>query len=572
MMNRHQATHAALPTAMALILSACLPLASGARDANDFICDGPECVSKRWVGPRLPQDRTVALHRYPLLEGPTAVAPGAKLDVVVGLSVTGPSTGLTLVVGDSDDAGALVLHLPETPERRWALDVTLSAPAFEHEGAPQQHLELSADDTENRTVTFSLRAGRSAGSHPINAVFSYQGNYLAQVAREITIGEQPSTKTTQIAPVSVGPITTASSEPDLTVVETRDGDIASYVLLSPHLQPIGGLEHKPIDPHVYDLGFTTFMLARGGAPGSGVVPSKDERIALMKDFGNRLWNEYTDPKLREVFWLLRDKLGDRFRSIQIITNNPAMPWELLKPQRSSYVFFKEDTEFWGIDYDLARWHLNTSSLLYGRPAREAPVGAVQVIAPAYTGPAYLPAQGSELAALRALPGFKSVGGSWTAVSSLLNTKPSGIIHFAGHGVVDQTQGHFSIVLEDRELDLSLWQNVHAHLDGSFLFFNACDVGASTAVRGLVVGWAPAALESGATGYVGGLWPLGDTAAAEFSTRFYKGLFAQLSAQGYARAATLFRETRRGFYETGDPTYLAYVYYGDPNFSFTREAK
>jgi CHAT domain-containing protein len=87
--------------------------------------------------------------------------------------------------------------------------------------------------------------------------------------------------------------------------------------------------------------------------------------------------------------------------------------------------------------------------------------------------------------------------------------------------------------------------------------NACDVGQAHRVAHVVYGWGPAVLEVGASGYIGGLWPLGDQGAAAFAGLFYPPL-----AQGPVAVAELLRLTRRHFYETGDPTFLAYVYYGD----------
>ena len=82
------------------------------------------------------------------------------------------------------------------------------------------------------------------------------------------------------------------------------------------------------------------------------------------------------------------------------------------------------------------------------------------------------------------------------------------------------------------------------------------------------GWAPTLLDLGAIGYVGGMWPLVDRAAAQFSARFYSVLEDGLKDGPVAVAAVL-RDTRKLFFETGDPTFLAYAYYGDVNLRFER---
>jgi hypothetical protein len=126
---------------------------------------------------------------------------------------------------------------------------------------------------------------------------------------------------------------------------------------------------------------------------------------------------------------------------------------------------------------------------------------------------------------------------------------------------------YAIRLEDGELDPMIWRDwfsgrkqVHP-----FIFFNACDVGQAHHVANFVDGWAPAVLESGASGYIGGLWPLADRGAADFGTQFYQQFVEELKEVNSVTMADVLRHIREQFYENGDPTFLAYVYYGDPDF-------
>jgi|SRR6266436_9868666 CHAT domain-containing protein len=83
-------------------------------------------------------------------------------------------------------------------------------------------------------------------------------------------------------------------------------------------------------------------------------------------------------------------------------------------------------------------------------------------------------------------------------------------------------------------------------------------------RAVVVldGWAGAILQSGASGFIGGLWPLSDSGAADFSRLFYSDLRDALAQKLPALVAELLRKARRRFLETGDPTFMAYAFYGD----------
>ena len=121
-------------------------------------------------------------------------------------------------------------------------------------------------------------------------------------------------------------------------------------------------------------------------------------------------------------------------------------------------------------------------------------------------------------------------------------------------------------MENDDIDLLTWRGLvssgsHGH---PLFFFNACEVGQAQHVANFVDGWAPGVLEAGAGGYIGGLWALDDQGAAEFASHFYNRLREALAANRAAPVADVLRETRQQFYENGNPTFLAYVYYSDPN--------
>ncbi len=71
------------------------------------------------------------------------------------------------------------------------------------------------------------------------------------------------------------------------------------------------------------------------------------------------------------------------------------------------------------------------------------------------------------------------------------------------------------------------------------------------------------------GYIGGLWSLGDEGAARFATSFYNRIRERLEAGEEARLTEVLRATRREFLENGDPTFLAYVFYGNPELVLIR---
>ncbi len=98
------------------------------------------------------------------------------------------------------------------------------------------------------------------------------------------------------------------------------------------------------------------------------------------------------------------------------------------------------------------------------------------------------------------------------------------------------------------------------------FFSACDTGSSNALGGFVQGWGPSLLATGASGFVGGLRRLPDHSSSTFSADSY-ALFSEHIRRGEVRVASLLSKVRRRILDTGDPTYLAYTFYGDVNLRF-----
>ena len=231
-------------------------------------------------------------------------------------------------------------------------------------------------------------------------------------------------------------------------------------------------------------------------------------------------------------------------------------------------------EFLGVGFRMARWHVSDSGDQLSRPPQALVMRNLLAVMPEYTGAARLPAQEDEMAALEAIAGFRRLPGDYDTFAGLVADLPDGLIHFSGHGRVQSASGgadEYAILLSDGSLDLTTWRGLAAHRSSgrALFFFNACDVGRASRVAGFVDGWAPAVLESGASGYIGGLWPLSDSGAYDFAATFYATLEGELR-RNPAYLADMLRSARARFYQTGDPTYLAYGFYGDVNLRLDRD--
>ncbi|HXZ28972.1 MAG TPA: CHAT domain-containing protein [Terriglobales bacterium] len=565
------------------------------------------------------------LERYPTIESPDAVAPGQEFAVQVSLTEEQITPEARVQQGATTAEGKLALALPQSAENQWKIDVALSAPGLEFARGSNLGSLVLPRQGDSTVAIFYLRARPMAAAERsvhLMATLWYQGSYLARIERDLVIrnpqgtaanleagpaqgGAAPAARAEakaaappaaraapkaaakEAAPAAAGPSVVEQRRaaldlgfvpPDLTVVLLHNpGDNTETIILeSPHLQP--AQYTTPRTPGLAEWLAAQYRQiaarsSRGMQPaGEAAAAGRQSTDDFLRGFGRQLYLQFAPQPFREAFWTLEDKLGAKFRTIQIFTDDPTLPWELMRPVRADG---SGERDFLGMEFSVARWHVTQDTAQLERPPQTEPLEKVVVIAPQYQGETALPGQSDELSALAQLPGYSLVGGDLGAFRTVFQQLPSGLVHFAGHGAVAQQGGapEYAILLEDGPLDLMTWRGMtplrqHHH---PVVFFNACEVGQSQKVANFVDGWAPAVLRIGASGYIGALWPVNDRVAALFAARFYQAMESELAqAGGRARVSEVLTRTRRDvFRETGDPTALAYVFYGDPNLAFSR---
>src|SRR5262249_52287013 len=151
--------------------------------------------------------------------------------------------------------------------------------------------------------------------------------------------------------------------------------------------------------------------------------------------------------------------------------------------------------------------------------------------------------------------FSGLEGTFLKVRDELQARPRpAVLHYAGHGTAVEggLPGHqnYALRLEDREFDLNTFRHSAAWLDpdgarGPLVLLNACEVGRADGAYGWVEGWGPAALETGAAGFIGGLWSLGDSGAEAFAEAFYTNVVKGMTV------VEALRQARARYKDSGD---------------------
>lgn len=558
--------------------------------------------------------------RYPTIECPSDVAVGQEFAVQVSLTEEELTPEARVAQGTTNEAGQVVLPLAKSETGNWNLDVVLAVSGMEFTQGSNVGTLVLPEKGDSTVALFRLRAKPITVPEKtvkVLATLWHNGAYLARLERPLRVravttaqaqapaspappppglvrGAVAAAKNAPMPasnPVPALPPSAAQGDPallqlgymapDLTLLllhrEGEEGD--TLVVESPHLQPA----HFTV-PRV--AGFPAWLEAqfrgvrartgRGAAveePGEAAAPrSREAAEAFLRGFGRQLYTQFAPAPFKEAYWKLRDQLGSNFRTLQIFTDDPTLPWELMRPTRADG---SGEEDFLGLQLSVARWHLSQDTAQLERPPQLLGLRTIAVVAPRYTGAQSLPALVAELQSMKGLPGYATVDGDLKGLRKLAQDPPKGIVHFAGHGVVSaEGVPEFRILLEDGPLDLMTWRGFTTDhpKEHPLYFFNACEVGQSKRVANFVDGWAPAVLRGGASGYIGALWPVSDQVAGRFAASFYQRINDSLG-RGYARVADVLTETRTEVYrQTGDPTALGYVFYGDPNLFFYRSRK
>jgi CHAT domain-containing protein len=106
---------------------------------------------------------------------------------------------------------------------------------------------------------------------------------------------------------------------------------------------------------------------------------------------------------------------------------------------------------------------------------------------------------------------------------------------------------------------------------SFLFMNACQVGVGGDELGQYAGFPGMAIGAGFSGFIGPLWSVNDEIAKGIALDFYKRMFDNSGAK--RGVADVLADMRSQYASEPDAkkrqsTWLAYVHYGHPHFTFT----
>jgi hypothetical protein len=523
------------------------PRAPDLRSLDDFL---GECLDEDPIELLLgavaqEEDSGSCITRYPSIEANERADPSADIILLIDLErIPKQATSVDPVAFDGLPAGWT--EFPVT--------VRVASPQLVFaDGNDEGTICVRRDQASVRCLLVGRRVRGVTGPLEVTATFFRRDRWCGTAQRTFAAGA-PAPSCAVVLPSSV-------QAPDLTVhIHRTEGDRRRLVwLLAPaaahraHVRRACAESSLDDDPGAYVRGL--FRAAAGIRPGA--------HVSMLQGIGELLW-ERAPAAFHDAYWTMRNALGDSF-SIQFITDEPYIPWELMRPVKRG-----EQTRLLAETHPVARGLLAYPDRL--RP--ELPVdGEILTVAPDYakrTQRVLPPLVGAseESAMLQArfrataiVPAFAH------RIIEVLEDRsgtPVRILHFAGHGQMETPIEHSHIAFEDDDITIAQIRRQETRLGENhrtFVILNACEVGAAGDVLGEVGGWAEAFAYRNFSGFIAPLWAVFDDHAKLAMESFFEAVLVHGAPVGEA-----LRDVR-ATYGQYSPTFLSYVYYGDVNARF-----
>ena len=295
---------------------------------------------------------------------------------------------------------------------------------------------------------------------------------------------------------------------------------------------------------------------------------------LLQGYGKRIGDEIPDEVWTAIY-TAAEAVKPETLQILLLTDEPYVPWELA---RVANPFDSKAPRYLGAQANVGRWILSEKSRT--DPPRSKSASSMAVVWGVYTAMERLLAAEEEAALLQAQYKAISITAEPVPVFSLLGgTPPADILHFAVHGKYDPLAvGEGIFLISGPPVNPVQIEGSDLSVRKPFVFLNACQVGAASAVLGDYSGTAQAFLAAGASAVVAPLWSVDDKIAQNIAMEFYKEALASAKAAEETGTpvepppvADLLRRARKGLVDdagTMSATYLAYQFYGHPSLRLT----
>lgn len=427
-------------------------------------------------------------------------------------------------------------------------------------------MQIDSAKPDSTPLKFSIRVKPELASTDDAALFAYffyRGRPCGKVRRAVSIQtvapQQPLRQAPRLA------IATNAAPPDLTIEVTDPTRTRQHLKVRCWSQLLS--EGRPEEPADWDLSAETGTLVLGFMQEFMKPDQKPKELVWsLKGAGKNLFDA-TPPAFQKLYWELVDR-GTPPTSILVVSEEPYVPWELIVPHRRLPDGNRDIRPALGADCAVGRWITDD----HFTPKQTVPLIDCYVIAPHYPGPKPAPLKHAATEAsmvLSVVPGQIIDPADLATIDTTLGARGASLLHFVCHGVAGTATGVQAMYVENGPSGVTQMTSLQVlAMEGMIaaagkqplIFLNACEVGRPSAALVGIGGFAKAFIDLGASGVIAPLWSVSDKIAADVATRFYHAVQTQTGRP----FADILREIRQLAYTTGEDTYAAYAFYGDPN--------
>jgi CHAT domain/TIR domain len=524
--------------------------------------------------------KPVVWQAYPLVEAPDVVVVEQPFDVVVGIA---PRRDRRLIgTGGFSVTNGTVLEVM----------LTFDPASLRVDGESRFTLEITSDDPDPaRILRFTALDGdelvdeRRIGVHYLldGAVVGIAWRLIVAVPTSDDIAGTPVPATRERELLDLSSVL-IKDPPDLVLAVYRaDTAAAGDYVWSAYPAAAGIIvpDHKRGE----NIGDPTEFPRSIGAEVAGTGPGQGGALYdFLVGTGRRIGRKVPSAMQWAIRAVAEQPGRTEAASVLLFTEDPYVPWELAAFSAPLHTAFGGDSPFLGAHVAIGRWPLTET-----RP-RPTPARAVEVRGRAVLTARYervirwpqLPQAEAEAASIAtAYPGTVTIEPLYDKVMNCLRGNPEvDVLHVALHGRFDPAGIDQGLVLLAPHAGGYVAQYLKPqHVESvtmprpTFVFLNACQVGAGQRVLGDYAGLATAFLSAGASGVVAALWNVHDLAARGVAENFYRALDADTTPVAEVLRRIRAQYTRQYAATDSDgraTTLLAYQLFGHPRLRLKAE--